>query len=319
MANHLGYACINMTLGGEHLPKSQRVCANRTMRKATLEKEGYEYLSEIIVSNMESLCQILEWNAAHGVRLYRMSSEMFPFHSHPDLGYSLHDLPRSGEILGLLTRAGEIARQTQQRLTFHPGPFNVLASANPSVVEKTVLELDKHSEIFDLMGFEPSPFNKINIHVGGSYGDKESALARFCANFARLHPHTQKRLTVENDDRANLYSTLDLYHGVHQVIGIPIVFDYHHHLFNTGGQTVQEALELALSTWPEGVRPCTHYSESRELERGGEKPTPAHSDVVVGPIDNFGHSFDCVVEAKHKEQAVLHLMEHNPHYTWTSL
>ena len=100
------------------------------------------------------------------------------------------------------------------------------------------------------MGFTPSPYNKINIHVGGAYGEPSAALARFCKAFTQLSPPLQARLTVENDDRANLYSTLDPYNGIHKVIGIPIVFDYHHHIFNTGGQTEQEALELAISTWP---------------------------------------------------------------------
>jgi len=99
-------------------------------------------------------------------------------------------------VTRLKTSLGEYARSTEQRLTFHPGPFNVLASPNPDVVAKTVRELNCHSHIFDLMGFEPSWENKINIHVGGAYGDRKSALARFCENFALLDDGTKQRLTV---------------------------------------------------------------------------------------------------------------------------
>ena len=118
----------------------------------------------------------------------------------------------------------------------------------------------------DLMGLPQSPAAKINIHIGGAYGDKVSAMDRFCKNFKRLQPSAQARLTVENDDKASMYSVLDLYNGIYKVIGIPIVFDYHHHKFCTGDLTEEDALKLAASTWGD-VKPCTHYSESRRSEQ----------------------------------------------------
>ena len=293
-----GYACINMTLSAEG------VCANRTLRMKTLEEKGYEYLSELIQSNLRALKEILVWNAQSGYRLYRLSSEMFPFMSHPVWGYQIEDLPESQTIITLLKEIGDFAQLTKQRLTFHPGPFNVLASPNPNVVEKTIMELNAHSHILDLMGFIPSVENKINIHVGGAYGDKASALARFCENFNRLEPNTQARLTLENDDKANLYSLQDLYEGVHQVIGIPLVFDYHHHYFNTGGLSEEQALLLALSTWPADIVPVVHYSESRTLEEGLDVRTPAHSDYIIGPVNTYEQNIDVMFECKAKELAV---------------
>lgn len=303
--NHIGYACINNGLS------EQGVCANRTLRQKTLEEKGYDYLSELILTNLDALDTIFRWNAENGYRLYRMSSEMFPFYSHMDLGYEIEDLPQSKLILEKLQQLGKFARNHDLRVTFHPGPFNVLASANPQVVSKTVRDLNCHSKIFNYMGFEPSWENKINIHVGGAYGDKESALARFCENFQLLESHTQKRLTVENDDRANLYSVKDLYEGVHLKIGIPIVFDYHHYKFNTGGQTEHEALLLALSSWPDSVVPVCHLSESRTIEQGEEKETPAHSDFIRGTLETYGESFDVVFEAKKKELSVQSFLAEN--------
>ena len=294
--NHLGYACINQTLSD-----SKDICTNRTLRLKTLEEKGLEYLAELITGNLSALQEVLEWNYEKGYKLYRMSSEMFPFYSHLEHGYKIEDLPQAELILSQLRSLGEYSRRTNQRLTFHPGPFNVLASPNP--------------DVFDLMGFQPSWENKINIHVGGAYGDRESALKRFCESFALLDESTQRRLTVENDDRANLYSVKDLYHGVYEVIGIPIVFDYHHHGFNTGDMTEQEALALAHSTWPVSTVPVFHYSESKVIEQGGDKMTPAHSDYITGSIDTYDYSFDLVFEAKRKDQAVSSFLVNNPNWT----
>jgi len=308
--NHLGYACINQTLSD-----SKDICTNRTLRLKTLEEKGLEYLAELITGNLSALQEVLEWNYEKGFKLYRMSSEMFPFYSHLEHGYKIEDLPQAELILSQLRSLGEYSRRTNQRLTFHPGPFNVLASPNPDVVKKAVNELNCHSHIFDLMGFQPSWENKINIHVGGAYGDRESALKRFCESFALLDECTQRRLTVENDDRANLYSVKDLYHGVYEVIGIPIVFDYHHHGFNTGDMTEQEALALAHSTWPVSTVPVFHYSESKVIEQGGDKMTPAHSDYITGSIDTYDYSFDLVFEAKRKDQAISSFLVNNPNWT----
>ena len=107
-----------------------------------------------------------------------------------------------------------------------------------------------------------TPYNKINIHVGAHYNNKPMALDNFCKNFERLSEAVRSRLTVENDDKASLYSTKELYEGVYKRIGIPIVHDLHHHLFCTGGQTNEEAIKLAAKTW-DGVKPVVHYSQSR--------------------------------------------------------
>jgi UV DNA damage endonuclease len=156
----------------------------------------------------------------------------------------------------------------------------------------------------DFMGLSRTPYNKLNIHCNGVYGDKQSAMDRFCKNFERLPESVQTRLTVENDDKASMYSVKDLYEGIHKRIGIPITFDYHHFKFNTGGQTEQEALELALSTWGD-IKPVVHYSESRSEEQLDESIKPqAHSDLIKELPNTYGHDVDIMVEAKHKELAI---------------
>ena len=125
---------------------------------------------------------------------------------------------------------------------------------------------------------------------------------RFCKNFEKLPDSVRTRLVVENDDKASMYSVKDLMY-LHERVGIPITFDYHHHKFNTGGLSEQEALELAMSTWGD-IKPVVHYSESRILEEEGVKPQ-AHSDYIYSEINTYGHSLDIEVEAKMKELTVL--------------
>jgi len=129
-------------------------------------------------------------------------------------------------------------------------------------------------------------------------------MKRFVKNFPRLPESVRSRLTLENDDKASMYSVKDLYEGIYKKIGVPIVFDYHHHKFCTGGMSEQEALEMALSTWGD-IKPVTHYSESRRDEQKDETiRVQAHSDYVYDKIEMYGNDFDIMVEAKAKELAV---------------
>ena len=293
---NLGYACINTALSANN------VMTNRTMRRKTFDTKGLDYVSELSLQNVEDLKTIVEWNNFKGIKLFRLSSQIFPWMEE----YRFEDLKDFGKIKSLMVEIGQIATKTGQRLTMHPGPYHCLASPSLNVVERTIKGLDKHAEQFDMMGFEPSNYNKINIHIGGAYGDKEAALDRFCKNFKLLGESTRKRLVVENDDSPNEFSVKDLYEGVYKKIGIPVTFDYFHHKFNTGGLTEEEALKLASTTWPEGITQCCHYSESRRKEKLDESIRPqAHSDIIYDKIDTYGLNPDIVIEAKLKEQAIF--------------
>ena len=302
---NLGYACMNMTLS--NLPKSKRITTNRGMIQRTFRAKGLPYASELGLLNCKDLYKILQWNLDHGFAFFRLTSNLFPWSSE----YRLEELPDYQEIKATLKKCGDFAKQHGMRITTHPGPFNVLGSPKQSVVEKTIKELNDQSEIFDLMGLPATPWAKINIHVGGTYGgDFEGTAKRWCKNFYRLNENTQKRLTVENDDKASMWSTKHLFDYVHSRIGIPIVFDYHHHRFCTGGQTEREALELAMSTWPQDVIPVVHYSQSRAAEHNRTKIKPqAHSDSYWLAPDTYGHALHIMCECKHKEQGVFALLE----------
>ena len=300
---NLGYACINMTLSGQ----KPKVTTNRSMIKKTFTEKGVDYAGELGMLNAADLGRILRWNVENGIKVFRLSSEFFPWASE----YKFEDLPQYLRIKTLLAGAGHYAKSNGMRLTCHPGPFNVLVSPHKHVVDNTITDLRIHGEIFDMLGLERSPYNKINIHCNGVYGDKQSAMDRFCKNFELLPESVQTRLTVENDDKASMYSVKDLMY-IHERIGIPIVFDYHHHKFCTGDLSEQEALELAISTWPDGIKPIVHYSESKALHEGDESLKPqAHSDYINDLPDLYGNDVDVMVEAKAKELSILPFIKSN--------
>ena len=297
---NLGYACINMELSNRK--GEDKITTNRTMIKKTFHDKGVDYASELVIQNVTDLKSIIQWNEDNDIKFFRLSSEIFPWAS--EYYQDWENFPNIDLISNTLKDCGNLATKYGHRITSHPGPFNVLVSPNEQVVQNTITDLTIHADVFDFMGLSRTPYNKLNIHCNGVYGDKQSAMDRFCKNFERLPENVQTRLTVENDDKASMYSVKDLYEGIHKRIGIPIVFDYHHYKFNTGEQTEQEALEMALSTWGD-IKPVVHYSESKAEHELNESIKPqAHSDIINQLPNTYGKEVDVMVEAKHKELAI---------------
>lgn len=290
---NLGYACINMSLG-------KNVTTNRSMVKRTFNEKGLDYVSELALANSKDVLKILVWNKNNNIKFFRLSSALVPWGD----GLNLTTLKDYDEISIVLRRAGDYAKANGIRITSHPGPFVVLTSPKENVVEAAIKDLELHGKIFDLLGLSQTPYNKINIHCNGVYGDKLSAMNRFCENYLKLSDSVKNRLTVENDDKASMYNVKDLMY-IHNKINIPIVFDYHHHTFNTGDLSEEEALKLAITTWGD-ITPVVHYSESKALHEENNKLKPqAHSDYIKSLPNTYGLNVDIMVEAKAKELAIL--------------
>jgi UV DNA damage endonuclease len=312
-----------MTLG------AQGIRTGRTMIDRKFQQGGMQLASDISLANARDLLPILQWNERNGIRLFRIGSEIFPRWNH----YEIADLPDIEEITHHLRAAGDYAREHGHRLTTHPGPFHILGAEKQDIVDNSIVGLERHSEMFDLMGYAPSFENLINIHVGATYGDKQATIDRWLSNYTKLSDNLRARLVLENDDKASMYSVRDLYEMVHSVTGIPITFDYWHHTFNTGDLTEEQAFFMARETWEKhGVTQCTHYSESRRreqqlqiermfehhgisMENIAQWPTfhkeykaftkikeQAHSDYIVDLPNTYGvDNLDIEVEAKAKE------------------
>lgn len=294
---NIGYCCIPLGCN-EGVSRKDHILVNRGMVRKTFDAKGLPYVSELILLNLKDTLKVLDYNLKKDIYIYRLSSDSFPWMTE----YRFQDLPKFPAIQTYLRLIGDKIKSNGIRVSYHPGPFNVLASENDSVVTKTIDELNKHAELMDIMGLEQSTFYPINIHINTTKPTREEAAQRFVDRFPLLSESCRKRLTIENDDSPNQYSVKMLYDMVHTKIGIPIVFDQHHFNYGPQDQTMEDALKLAISTWQ--TRAMTHMSSPKTLEDNSGKQT-AHADYIYEEIKTYGLDFDTEIEAKAKDLAVI--------------
>ena len=295
--NNVGYCCISLGIN-EGLKKKDHITVNRSMIKKTFDTKGLNYVSELVVQNLNDTIKLLEYNIRNNIKVYRMSSDSFPWMSH----YNFIDLPNFTLIQKLLTKIGNKIKDNNIRVSYHPGPFNILGSEKENVVIKTIDELDKHSELMDFMGLEQSTYYPINIHLNITTPTHELAAGRFCDNFHRLKESTKQRLTIENDDKPSQYSVRMLYELVHQKIGIPIVVDSLHYSCHPDNMSWAETLKLGLSTWK--TKPLCHHSSSKKIHEDDKVIISSHADFLYEPFDSCGFELDIELECKQKDIAV---------------
>lgn len=293
----LGYACINMELQ----EKKEKVHCSRGMIRKTFDKQGVKGASKLALENVLDLVKMIKWNNERGIKVFRITSCLFPWASE----YKLEQLPDFERISSVLAQAGKIAMEAGQRLSFHPGPFNILTSPKQKVVDNSYIDLEHHGRIFDLMGMPRNHWSKINIHIGASYGDPASGMERWCKNFEGLSESVRSRLTVENDDKKSLYSTKMLYEGIFKRVAVPIVWDSHHDELGPQDASPRESFEMAFDSWPKGIRPVCHHSNSKKLFEDSSVAENAHSDFYFKPFPDFAKGVDVVLEAKAKERALF--------------
>jgi len=292
---NIGYCCINLSLN-KNLSKKDQITVNRGMIKKTFDSKGISYASELALLNLTDVLKILEWNVRNNIHIYRLSSDLFPWMSH----FNFTDLPNFKKIESVLIKIGKLVKSNNIRIGFHPGQFNVLASENDRVVENTISELNKHSEILDYMGLDMNPYYSINIHIGTTKPTLQDAADKFCNNFQYLSESTKKRLTVENDDSVNQFSVNMLHNMIYKKIGIPIIVDSLHYQCHTDNISWSDTLMLGASTWKD-IKPLCHHSSSRKLYEDGTSKLAAHADFLHEKFDMCGLDVDIELECKQKD------------------
>jgi len=255
---------------------------------ARLGQKRWDHLNQIALDNLELA---IAFCIEQGIGAFRVVSSLLPCSTHPQWGYRPQDLDPA--VIEGLQRCGEAAKQL--RLTFHPDQFVVLNSPKKEVVEKSVADLLHHAELAEILGAD-----LINIHGGGAYGDKQGALEHFAQNYRGLPMGVKQRLTLENDDR--VFTPSDLLPLCMQ-LGIPLVYDVHHHRCLPDGLSEEEATQKALETWDRS--PCFHVSSPLDEQHRRQH----HDFVSAEDVPRFWKEIDMTldVEAKAKEVAVLEL------------
>ncbi|RDW66427.1 putative UV-endonuclease UVE-1 [Coleophoma cylindrospora] len=328
----LGYACLNTYLRFSNPP----VFASRTCRIASILehrhplkdptqpehatknrpdkskpasiKRGQKYVEELGVANARDVVKMLRWNDKYGIKFMRLSSEMFPFASHEEYGYSL--APFASEVLAEI---GKVAAKLGHRLSTHPGQFTQLGSPRSAVIENAVRDLDYHEEMLSLLKLpEQADRDAVMIlHLGGTFGDKAATIDRFRENYQKLSEKVKNRIVLENDDVS--WSVHDLL-PLCEELNIPLCLDFHHHniIFDDtklreGTRDIMDLYPRIKATWDrKRIKQKMHYSEPcpeaiTGRQRRKHNPRPA----TLPPCPN---DMDLMIEAKDKEQAVFALM-----------
>jgi UV DNA damage endonuclease len=260
---------------------------------------GRRRLADLCRHNARSLQQALAYCCSAGIGAFRINSQILPLKTHPAFAYDLAALPGGADIVAMFRDAGRYARDNDIRTSFHPDQFILLSSPDRRVISRSVADLVYQAEVAQWVGADV-----INIHAGGVYGDKPTALARLAANVQRLPQPVRSRLTLENDDRS--YTVTDLL-PVCRRLEVPLVYDVHHHRCLADGLNEAQATREVLTTW--NREPLFHLSSPAAGWRQGD-PRPHHDYIDPADVPPGWRDLNITVEveAKAKELAVKRLM-----------
>ena len=302
----LGLCCINTELRAKKPPVfNSRTCIrkNYTVEKAKV----------LALKNINDLIPMIEYNEEHGIKCFRLSSDILPHFTDPEVeSYDL-DFALEG-----LKAAGELAKSYDQRILMHPGQYNQVGAHNEEVFSKTCLELKMHADILDAMGIDSN--GVLIVHGGGTYGDIEKTKARWVEQYFQLPENVQKRLVIENCEKCySLEDVLDISGRVKERGGdLPVVFDSHHYECydllhpDTKQQDLKILLPKVIASWGDR-RVVMHVSNQ------GSGKIGHHSDYISRLPECFFYvageldvCFDLEVEAKMKEQAIFNLYHQYP-------
>jgi len=281
----IGYPCINRTLPCR---------GNKTFRLASYSKDRF---IDTVSNNLDCLQQILSFNLDHNILFFRISSDIIPFASHPVLSIDWNLL-----FNDRLQETGRFIKENNMRISMHPDQFIVLNSKRKEVVQRSIQELMYHASFLDSLGLDYS--SKIQLHVGGVYGEKEKSMNRFVNNFDLLPRSVKKRLVIENDDRSyTAYDCLKISKQLH----IPVLFDVLHHQINKLDESIETIFRLVAETWKnrDGI-PMVDYSSQEQNEKTGKHATHINPNDFTNFLRSLNSiDMDIMLEIKDKEKSAL--------------
>ena len=302
----LGLCCLNLTLREQKPP----IYCSRRMIIRTIEEKGIDVLKEKILDNLADVIKLIEWNEKNGIRVLRLSSELFPHKSNSKVENYDFDF-----AIDSMKKIGDKAREYGHRLTFHPGQYNVVGTPDIDKFNQTICDLKYQADVLDYM--EMDQHSVMVVHGGGIYGDKEKTIDRWIKQFDNLPNNVKKRLVIENCEKC--FSIKDCI-IISQAVNIPIVFDTHHfdcYKILHPEEIFEEPsyyMPIILETWNKrDIKPKFHVSEQ------GSGKVGHHSDYIENIPDylleipeKYNVPIDIMIEAKMKELAIFKLYSKYP-------
>lgn len=296
----LGYVAMSMNL--QNCSPSQTMTYTQ-FQKIQDREAAIARLEKIARSNITNCLRLLKHNLAHDIHFFRFSSKLIPLANHEELS----EWKYMRNLTEPLKEIAEFIHHHPMRVGFHPDHFVVLNSTKPEIMKMSVKTLHMHEMLLKGMGINPE--HRCVIHIGGAYEDKLKALEQFIHNFGLIPVSIQKMLLFENDD-----TTFHLQDALYlcEKLGVPQVFDYHHHLAFHEDPNWEQQWERVIGTWRASRLPVKMHISSPK----NEKDFRAHADyidphmflkflhVVKGSVPQI----DCMIEAKQKDNALFQLV-----------
>ncbi len=288
----IGYACINLSIDAP------------TSKSCILKNATEKRLRELIEMNLHGLEKVIKYNIEKNIRLFRISSGLIPFASHP-----VNTIKWWDDYKLQLDSIARLIKEGGMRVSMHPGQYTVLNSPKTQVVKNAVADLEYHCRVLD--SITDSSEHKIILHAGGVYGDKACATDRFVKNYKALSQRIKNRLVIENDEKS--YNTSDILR-ISSLTGAPAVFDNLHNFINPGAGDEYDLIQKCAKTWNgrDGV-PKIHYSQQSPSKRPGAHSQTIRPDSFFKFISGlYGLDLDIMLEVKDKNisaEKLINLMD----------
>lgn len=291
MKVRLGYACSNITL--------KNVTTSSTYTYTLFRKEeDYQKLNRIIISNLQDLERIIDYNIKNNVHFYRISSKLIPLATLKDIEFDYTD-----KFKNYYKKISDKIKDSNMRVDFHLGEYSVLNSVREEVVENTFRDLEYHYNLLEILEIKDKV---LILHVGSNAFGKDKSITRFINNYNKLDNRIKECIVIENDDK--IFNIEDCI-KISDKTGIRIVLDYHHYLCN-GNNNLDEYIEKIFSLWDV---PKIHFSSPKNNTK---KEFRSHSDYIdcekfiefLEYLKKYNRDIDIMLEVKNKDEALFRLV-----------
>jgi UV DNA damage endonuclease len=281
----IGYPCINRSIG---------CSTNKTFR---LKSYSEKNLIEKVSGNLDCLDRILRFNVSKSILFFRISSDIVPFASHPVCRFNWQK-----RFAKTFREIGDFIIVNDIRISMHPDQFTLINSLDHDIYRRTIAELEYHADVLNLMELDCTA--KIQIHIGGVYGDKAESMKRFIKRYKMLSAKIRRRLVIENDDRNY---TLSECLAIYAETGVPILFDSFHHSINCSGETLRDSVRAASKTWSknDGILMMDYSSQKKDAPAGTHAEHINTADFKCFLAKTVPFDFDVMLEIKDKETSAF--------------